>query len=499
VNNVIPHQKATLEQAGITADLNPYHALLTLLAMTGPELLPEKGSPETRDTLIRKAEEMGFTADSAEEAWTQIAEDMLYLLKPPSRQEFRKLPSGLCERGVEIVREASELDVILDQVEGYVIGNKARAVLLGGVDVAVNAIEDGIEKPLLARERAAKEREEDLRKAYDKQRAALDKFHKHSQFILGNLRNTGIDRRLAEDFLDHVVLPAVPAAASKAAPQVNRRLGLNTIAWDKLRELLTRSKSKLKAEIEAILKDALQQATAPKLEEWREQIKSGSNTVFREFLGTVLECRNRIAKDWEVLTGEMPDLQVLPSPNFFVPEVGGGIALAPENVQSELETMAAADDAKVFVARLLSGWAIFGTIAFFVPGIGPIFAIIGMIVLALFLQMVSNDEKLIQRIYEVLQKSLEVQFEEEREKIVTALATEGMSKLREPYLALFEEGFVKQSKALAEQRAQAEADLKEGREVRERVARECHVIRTQHVVALRRRLQSYREGLLPLV
>jgi hypothetical protein len=508
VEKIIPHQKAQLQSQGLDVVLNPYHALLAYLAVTGPALLDGTAAGATRKVLEGKAKDMDITANTAEEAWAMLAEDMLARLKVPERQAFVALQDKVSPDGIALVRKASELDSILAQVEGYVVANKAAAVLVdGGVSRAVQAVEDGIEKPLQAREEDAARSHDECSQRYSKMEARLKAFHEASALILLTLADTATDRRLAEDFIDQVIMKSIPDAAAIAAPRIRKEIGYRSALWDMLVRKLggTREgdgKTKAEREVERLLWTALGESSAASAQEWGEKLKTGRNPYLQSFLALVDRCRQHVQADWSSAMVEVPDLKQLPLPTVVFGDTGGVASLTPANLQTQLDTIAghpmASDVIKVMVGAL-GGWALFGLIALQFEPIGLVFTVVCAVVCAVLAKFVKTEDRLRARIRDAVEDALDKGFRANRVGLVDSLAAGKMAELRKPYIECFEEGFRIQAKELDEQRRRAEADQRATADGRRLIARECQHIRKEHVEPLRRKLEAYRSAVLPLV
>jgi hypothetical protein len=504
VDKIIPHQQKQLQQQGIDVTLNPYHALLAYLTFCGEDLLADQATEETKNELIRRARDLGNSAETCEDAWSMIAEDMLYRLKVPERPVFQALSNKLCAEGLALLRKASELDNILAQVEGYVVQHKAASILLdGGVNKAVSTIEDGIEKVLKAREENAGKIVDELKRKYERMELRVKQFSKDSAIILRNLEDIGVDRNLAADFLDTVMTPSLQETARLAAPVIRSKMDY----WKSLLEVIGKGWSSLSGqpenheqscaekEVEAILKQALDAASEVRCCEWSEKLKTGRNESFNQFLHIVNDCRKRIQRDWEQMTTEFPDLKSLPTPTSVFPSSAD---LSPKVLKDQLQDIALRDDGMDTVIAGGTAFAVFGTIALFVPGIGPIFTVACAAVCILLWKLFKNEDELVAKMTEQISETLDDSFREQREMMISGLAPE-MSKLRNSYRLLFTTGFKQQDDALNKQKEQAFSDLEKGEVERKQIEAECRDIRTGFIIPLRKELEQYRDQLIPLL
>ncbi|NLF19751.1 MAG: hypothetical protein GX595_21170 [Lentisphaerae bacterium] len=450
-NVIVPGMRQALEPLQVCEPLYSLHVLLAYLAMVGPDLLGGKADKATRDLLVNKAHDVNVAAKTAEEAWERVANKMLRLLAVPQYQEFAGLSSKLSAKGIGIIREASGWDVVLDQIEGFVIRNKGRTVLVdSGARRAIRVLDEAGET-LADSIRVREEGVVKAREAYARQLEELEAFGETTNKAVGRLDFDKASRRLAEDFIDAVVLQAVPEAARIAAPGVARSQDYLRKTWQLAKSLAKGEIPKpLGNEIEAILQQALREASAPAREAWIRGVRSGTNGLFSAFLGEFGQCVADLDRTWQGSESGPSAVSALPSP---VPDaLRRGTSITPQALRSDLEALAtpASGDMGSTLAGGLTGWALFGTIAFFTPGIGPIFTVVSAGVCAVLFRLVGtahhNDE-----IRKAIETKLTEELKAKREDFVRSIASQQMAPMLGLYRDLLKQAQARQIKRLRQQ------------------------------------------------
>lgn len=493
---MVPHLASQLRAVGVDVELRPYHALLAYLAMVGPDLLAGRSDRSTRAVLTTKASEAGFTPATPDEAWSLLAEEMVWRLKVPESGPFTALHTKLCDEGIALVRRASELDTTIARIMGYVVEQRAAAVLdSGGARRALQAL-SAIDKCLGARESEAESTVAETERKFAAMEARLAAFQQDSGVILKNLESTDPDRALAADFIDEVVLPSLPKAAEIATPWVIQSTGYLDALWTLVRRglLRGRDRSSLEADIEEILRSSIKEASDPACEAWLTRVRTGSNVHFRKFLELVGQCQEKLRQDWEQALNSMPDLTSIPEPVLTASR--GCDHLVPATLRAELSEVRGEilwSDAMRGMVGGLTGWAIFGTIAFFTPGIGAVFTAICVAVCAVFWVLYKDREEFKVRLRESIENGLTKGITDRRDELVRVLAEEQMLRFRGAYRGLFRAGLKGQRDSLDQQRRRARADMEASQEDRQRIAEECRATREQDLAPLISALDAFCE------
>ncbi len=492
VENIIPNQKAQLEQKGLKVDIKPYHALLALLAVQGPRILNGSLDDVSLKELLKQAKGWGLMAEDPKDAWIEMATHCLYLLRVSAYKEFMALSEKLSQEGIDIVRKESCLDDILEAIKQYVIDNKAESILINnGANRAITALDDGIEKPLKVREERALEVEEEAKKKNDQKKVQLEDFQDDAKDALEALQNDTPDRRLAEDAIDKIILPAIPEVAENAARKINSTMGIWSGMYNILNKWRTGEDNQAR-EIQKILREEMEKRVQPSLGGWIKTIISGKNIVLQDsLLKTVDKVRKRLIEKWD----KQVELKTeLPPPTGDYLNASTDIRTLHVNLV-ELSTNGQLIDIGAFVAALAAGFAL----GFFLGPLGIVFGVIAGLVIGFLKGLYLGEEALIKdmscKICSELNSELSVGGNG-RANVVNKLARESTSKIRIGYLRIFQIALQEQKDALDRQCEQTLEDLKKGEVERKRIAAECHEIRTKHIEPLHKEIEAFRKETL---
>jgi len=497
---IMPDQKSSLEGRGINVELKPYHALLALLAVQGAKIIDgtlDKASIEEiiKDAKRRELISKDATAADVKDAWIKLANACLLDIKPMMR-DFAELPEKLSEAGIAIVSRESCQNDTLAGIKQYAIENKADAILrANGVDRAIIALEEGIEKPLSIREKRATEEVEEAKLKNDKMKVNLAEFQNDAIDILEKLQNDAPDRMLAKDLLDKSVIPAIREVADSAAIRITSKMGLWTTVWNFFGKWLGGNDNQGN-EIKKILSEEMKKAVTPKAVGWEKGLKSGKNQILKDsLLKTVDSVRKRLLDKWE----KQIDLKTeLPSPT-------GSYIDATTDVQSMH-----ADLVELSAAGKLIGIGAFGIIlasysacGFIIGGpLGGLLGLVAGLVIGVLRDMFDSKEDLLlgmsDSIYEGLMNELS-EGGRQRAGVIDKIAVECTSNIRKGYLKIFQIALEEQRTACDQRYNQTLADLKKNESERKRIAKECNHIRTQEVEPLRKKLQAFRDEILLLL
>ena len=496
-NQILPAQRKQLEDSGMNVDLQVYHALLSLLAVQGPQALAGTLDKGAAEVLVRLAQDRELGVTTAKDAWVGLVKECLYLLKVPAKGEFDALPEGLSDAGIDIVRRESCLDNTLELVKQYVIANKADSILrLNGTDPAIAALK-AIERSLRAREVGADTDVVELRRKHAEMRARLGEFHKDAQDILEALENPVPDRRLAEDLIDRVVIPACKEAARPASERIDDVMGIWEAAWNLRPKWLGGDGGESqRKEITSIVGEEVAMAVEPRLVGWAKDVEKGENPIMkRELLPRVDLVRKRLQEKWDKQPGDLKENLPLPTGEHIDPTIAMAV------VHASLAGAVNAENLKQLGIDLsvVGGIAI---AAAALPLIGTVFVCVAAAVYLLFKRAFASRDPFIKELTAEIGGGIETRLRaggENRGSVVDDLAERTTSAPRKAYLRLFQAALEEQRRELEKQQEQALADLARGECDRERIASECGRIRAMEVDPLLRELNAFRDSLTTLM
>ncbi len=496
---IIPHIQGQLQQAGLTVELQPYHALLALLGQTGESLLRGEEDKGTAAFMHQLVDDWSLESEfeGAAGDWAALCEHLLDRLKS-GVQDFRAAGGQLNAEAVAVVVRESGLSDILGKLGQFVVETRARTVLIDrGVGQAINAVENGIERPLAALEESAKQDVETALSQYKEAEAVLSRFEtlaaEQMDSIQGDLGGM-LDSELAGEFFDEVVMNSIPSIAQKSAVEIVRKVGASKVfgglLGDKIQDFFGIEKTK--TIIQSVIEKHFSEETEPRAAQWLNQLSPESSKA----LGTMAKTAKRITEAlnefWQSAKEKNDKLNDLSEP--VVPK-----ATFEVTGFSDMMTGMIAENLGGFITKQSLITAILTGIAVLLPGIGTIFVVIMSIVAGVFLSVTKNDNETIDRMAKKLEEGLREQLKTNRLQIVGLLlnpadtSKASLKNIRQNIIAVLNEPITSTRTRFDSQRRDAEAVLLKKNTEREQIADDCRCLRVERVVPLRERLQAYKD------
>ena len=244
------------------------------------------------------------------------------------------------------------MEQIVKKLENSVIEQKAISILIDNGSEKVIELLKQVEADLLIIEQTASKDEEKVKEEFEKAQKTLEQFELFCENELEALDDPVIDRSLALDYWENVIVSSIDEVAEKAAKRISE-MNLNEVR---------------KNANEQIVNEVFSEVVLPKATNWANDIRSGENAAFKSLLDSKIKkiIRNT-EKEWELLLEEQPILSGLPVPT---PVIGTDV-MATDFIDSVIaKTPGVSKDVWVGSA---AGAAIGATIGSFVfPGIGTL-------------------------------------------------------------------------------------------------------------------------------
>jgi hypothetical protein len=502
---IIPHIQGQLQQAGLTVELQPYHALLALLGQTGESLLRGVEDRETATFMHQLVDDWSLesASESAAGDWAALCEHLLDRLKS-GVQDFRAVGGQLSSEAVAVVVRESGLSDILGKLGQFVVETRARTVLIDrGVGQAISAIENGIEKPLAALEAAANLDEDTARSRFDEAQAALTGFAKEVdeqlKLIDGEMGKE-LDRDLASEYFEKVIFQSVHEISRKSADEIVQKTGLfanalrDSTAW--LQKKLDKDWGKINTEetIKAILNKNFRSVTELQSTLWATTLSRDTSLALKVMLDRAKFVNNNLQRYWDSATGKNEELKDLSAPvlqptNLDVSSFA--VFLSNANTPDIIKFIAIQGG----IVSLLTG------IAVLLPGIGTGFVVVATAVSVVFdvlRRFALGSDGVKGKIEKKLNAALTEQLHKEKSDIVKKLLSksdqsESLSSIRESIVAVLQAPIKGTLERFNAQRHDAMALFQKKSAEREKIADDCRCLRVERVVPLRERLQAYKE------
>jgi len=481
--HIIPDYVKTLKKLKSKATANDFHvynALLALLALQAEKLMdgtlddhsirtirshaPKKHQEYPIKRIIKSqverllANSYGLSADDLEDRSFDL---------------FAKDKSGIA-----FIRELSGLDKIIEKLENAVIEQKAKSILIDNGSEKVIELLKQVEADLQVIEQTALNDEEKVKADFEAAEKKLQQFETFCDNELDILDDSVIDRSLALDYWEQVIVASIDEVAEKAAVRISN-VHLNEVRQDVN---------------EQIVNEVFSEVVLPKATNWANDIRSGENAAFNSLMDSKIKkiIRNT-EKEWELLLEEQPLLSGLPVPT---PVIGTDV-MAADFVDSVVaKTPGISKDVLVGSA---TGFAIGATIGSFIfPGIGTaIGGFLGGVIGAAAGEGMGTDkrEKFIR---EELKKELTQNIvlgnnsENETKNSILAKQEKRMRVLREGIIKAFQAAYADTLTAFATRQAEALNMYNLEIAQRQALADKHAKLRTKQIEPLRKQIQVFK-------
>jgi len=496
---IIPHIQGQLQQAGLSVELQPYHALLALLGQTGESLLRGETDAETAVFMRQLVDDWSLESESADAAgdWAALCEHLLDRLKS-GVQDFRTAGGQLNPEAVAVVVRESGLSDILGKLGQFVVETRARTVLIDrGVGQAISAVENGIERPLAALEESARQDVETALTQYKNAEAVLTRFEDMAQEQMDSIQgDVGrmLDSELAGEFFNEVVINSIPEIARKSAIEIVNKVGASKIfaglLGNKIQDFFGIEKTQ--SVIQSVIQKHFSEETEPRAAQWINQLSTESSSALKTMTKAAKRITDALNEFWQSAREKNEKLfdlsePVVPKTTFDV----SGFA--------DMTTGMIAKDLGGFITKQSLITAVLTAIAVLLPGIGTIFVVITSIVAGVFISTTKNNSTTIEKMTKELEEGLNTQLKANRLPIVDRLlnptdtSAASLKNIRENIIAVLNEPITSTRTRFDSQRRDAEAVLLKKNSEREEIAEDCRRLRVERVVPLRQRLQTYKE------
>ena len=482
--HIIPNYVKTLKKLKSKAtakDFHVYNALLALLALQAEKFmdgtLDEHSIQTIKSHAPKRLQGMGIDIIIQSKVEDILGHTYGYsslLLKQMNFDLFAKDKSGIA-----FIRELSGLDKIIEKLENAVIEQKAKSILIDNGSEKVIELLKQVEADLQVVEQAALSDEEKVKADFEAAERKLQQFETFCEDELEILDDAVIDRSLALDYWEQVIVASIDEVAEKAAIRISN-VHLNEVRQDVN---------------EQIVNEVFSEVVLPKATNWANDIRSGENAAFNSLMDSKIKkiIRNT-EKEWELLLEEQPLLSGLPVPT---PVIGTDV-MATDFVDSVVaKTPGISKD--VFVGSA-TGFAIGATIGSFIfPGVGTaIGGFLGGVIGAAAGEGMGTDkrEKFIR---EELKKELTQNIVlgdssgNETKNSILAKQEKRMRVLREGIINAFQAAYADTQTAFATRQAEALKIYEHETAQRKAIAERHAELRTSQIAPLRKNIEKFKQ------
>uniref|UniRef100_UPI004056424D hypothetical protein n=1 Tax=Agathobacter sp. TaxID=2021311 RepID=UPI004056424D len=524
---------ASIQEAGYCAPhqrkLLYYNAFLAVRAAQGTLILNNRMDVLTQEAIIADARKRKIKFTTLEEAWKKTTLKVLRAIDAEDEaDELTEL--GLCEQTIERIAQASNWKNMITALREHVMNNRVSGVLRDlGVQPAVRALEE-IEQTLMEKENVVQMRVEHAEADYQDAKVLLEQFSEEVDDLVDNNFGMGIDKVLAEDYFNHVILKAVENAAKEAAPKIfdltgfignvkdiadkAGRFGAKVV--NKVGEIFTGEKllnekdpNGIKEKSAAIIQQELQSAMAELGTKWGSTIEYSSE--YNENVKKKVEYVQRnMIKTWKKLGLEENSMlsNIVPVPEGICGIMSkDAVNVDVRNIITNTAIAFGTGTGAAIKGLLVSAGTYIGIawiyiyilpMDFFIPGFAEILMMVSAFVAALvYAVSAGQKQKKMEQIERDIVSKMRSRIVEEQFTIKSNIIEGDMDKNPpEPGVSVYREFYVSLFKGIVEQqRLELEAIYEDRLEIlsktvdqRNKIAEKAHIWRTERIEPLRKKM-----------
>ena len=305
---IIPDYVKTLKKLKVDVspdDFHVYNALLALLTLQAEQLLDGTLDTHSVQTIISHAP--GKKQKTPIESIIKSAiYDLLSHCYGYSHDDLDELNFDLFapnKSGIRFLLEINGLDKIVKKLENSVIEKKACSILVdNGAEKIVELLRQ-VESDLQVIEQTALESEKKMKEEFIVAEEKLEQFGTFCENELKALEDPSIDRNLALDYWESVIVSSIEEVAEKSAQRISS-MNFNDIRQDTN---------------EQIVNEVFSEVVLPKATNWVNSIRSGENAAFHSLMDSKIKTIIRhTEREWNLLLEEQPILSGLPVPTPII-------------------------------------------------------------------------------------------------------------------------------------------------------------------------------------
>lgn len=530
IENVLLDQ---IKEAGYTSEhhkkLLYYNAYLAQRAAQGQLFLENRMDSLTADSIVNDAKKRRTKFTTVEDAWVKTTLKVLRAVDAEdTADELSDL--GLCEQTVESISHESKWREMITSLREHVMNNRVAGVLK---DLGVQPVHDGlqfIEDALTAREKAASDTENEVKKEYEEAKGLLEKFSEEVDDVVSLHLVQSTDKAFAESYYDDVVLGSIDGTAEMAATEVFKKTGIlgnvKNIA-DKAKrfgERMTNNISEffsghrpvyehepngLKEQCNAVISHYYKKQMIEKGHAWSQNLEN--SIEYTDYIrNKVRYIQRTLGKTWEDL--KLDQNELLSNITPFPEDLSGLMSKDAANIDVRNIISNTSAAAQLGISALFKGVG-FGTLVggtwiyyfvlpidFIIPGFAEIITLAAVIVAAAVYAVAAGKKaKKVESISEEIKAGLSKTVSSKKSEIIDNIIkgdmkakppAPGVSSIRLFYTSLFE-GIVEQQRAELDKVYQEKLkDLEKSSAERARIADKAKRWRTEQIEPIRKKLSD---------
>ena len=548
VNDVEKQDLSVLSQEGFKAQHHQKflycNSYLAVHAAQGEMIANGTFDPLSEKGLLEDAKQMDVPYGSAEEAWKNTTQSVLGKLN--NFQLMAQVANATLTPGNEIfkqIREVSRWDEMISSLRAHILQNRAGGVLLDlGARPVVKTLES-IERTLRQREEAAEIDLKTLQAQYEQAQQILEDFSKQADIELAQNFTNDIDKALARDYYDKVLLNSINETAQIAAPQIfdstnlmdNIKALIGTILAKKIPfvDLFidvadVTTTDTIKRRCSNIISATYKIVVSKKIAAWAETLEN-SNAYVTNVQKNVLNTRKNLQQIWQDLSQEENGLliDIDPIPMDITGSMKSDVNAFEFQFSGDTTIQAQFDFMNIIKSLLAAGGTYVGGAWIYlyvlpatlvIPFIGPILLGLSILVALLVKDAGNNDrQKQIDAISQDIVKDMRNKLMDDRDsiedKIILGSVSEedilnpdsfynalspvekgklsaGIKFVRLFYLMFFKATIEQQKAKLEAKYNQALAELELSQEKRDLIKAKAEKIRTEQITPLRKKVAA---------
>ena len=525
-NNIQPAIIAVLRQEGYTAphheNLLYYNAYLAMHAFQGEKILQGTLDDLSAQGILKDAEIFEFDHDTVEDAWkntttqalmqigsTKSAMKISTMHLTPDGEVLQEQRRMQCHDILQEIRAISRWDEMIFSLRSHIFKNRTAGVLLDlGARPVIKALES-IEQTLKQREDMSERSSEIIEARHNEAKRILDEFSAEADTVLRKEFSDDIDRALAQDYFNEVLLGAVDDAAKSAAPQIFNATGIFENIGNAVGGVCTkignffRAKNKkkhhvtLEEQCNNIVSVSYKESVATKSTNWSKNLEIYNRTYEYHVRQTVQRVQRDLRSIWERLKLKNNNLldNIDPVPESLTGSLQTDVRSHYLRVSNIDTTAGAKSEAWSAFRYTIAGFSTLGIlmpVIIAIPGFGWIFAIGASVVASIVNGIFNNDDEKIAAIKDKIASSLRSNFTAKSSEIQKTIVdgdshkkSPGIKAIRGFYVELFKNKIADQKIALDAEYNHMLAELALSTEERERIKLKAEKIRTDKITPLR--------------
>ena len=509
-----------------------YNAYIAMRVFQAEMIIQGKLDALSAEGILKDAEEMEVEGKTVEQAWKNTTMTALARVGNMSlAMQVLNAPSLPDKKVLEKIRAFSRWDEMIFSLRAHILKNRAAGVLLdlGAVPV-VKAIKS-MEQTLKSREDESEKALSVVEEQYNRAKKVLEDFSARADEELSKKFTDEIDKALARNYFDEVLLGSVNPAAEDAAPQVFNESGILDHVGSGIAKVVAgvanifRSKKNQLVAVSVeeicnrIISSCYKEATEKSAKNWSKNLEDSK--VYHYYVKqTITEVRSELQRIWQELksTDDAEDNDFLddiePIPKNLTGAFHSDVIRRDVKFKS-VDTAAGAKSEAInaltyttsAAGAYLGGAYIYMNIlpaTFVIPGIGQILAVGAVLVGIITTLIFDNSDESIKKIRDGIEGELSRNLNSNSTSIQSNIIkgdppkAQGIGIIRQFYVDSFKKKIADQKAVLDKKYNNALDYLNRSKEERERISAKAFDWRTEKIVPLREKATEIEQEIIEI-